>query len=179
MRKFYLFIIVILCFVGCTRESTTIQIIRNPVIEFLTDSASWQADDYSISQPSKVVEYPANAGTGRLYNRFTLNAFGKDSRGRNLQLIIVFDAVDATRLTGIYSPVYSLTSGLKDIQIFNLENNNLASYSLCGSNAQFRIVKQSTRERLVAGIFNATVCNVRDTTNKINITNGVFTDIRY
>lgn len=179
-RILQLLILVVFLFSGCSKEATTIQIVRHPSVRFSSDSADLVADRYFFTGPSRVVVYPSATSPGQLYNRFTLQAFGKDSRGNSLQMIIDFDSADSLNLTGVYLPIYSISKGLHQVQIFNLDVNNLAAYSLCDSVSSFiQVQKQSPSERLVTGIFQATVCNTRDTTQKIHITNGVFTDARY
>ena len=168
-------------FSACSPD-TTVQIQRHPLIKFTYQSASWKADNYFFVGPVKVVAYPANTSQpGKLYNRFTLQAYGKDDQGNNLQLNILFDAADATQLTGTYRIAYTADKGLPQVQLFNLDNNNLAAYELChnDSTALLQIQRQSQTEQLVSGSFQMTLCNIRDTTQKINITNGILTDIHY
>ena len=172
---------ILFLFSACSPD-TTVQIVRHPLIKFSYNSTSWQADNYFFVGPSQVVAYPANTTQpGKLYNRFTLQAYGKDEQGNDLQLNILFDVADATQLIGTYSPVYTSDRGLPQVQLFNLDNNNLAAYELCAndSTAVLQIKRQSEKERLISGNFQMTLCNIRDTTQKINITNGILTDIHY
>ena len=90
---------------------------------------------------------------------------------------MAFDATDSTQLIGTYGQQYTTSRGLQQIQLFNL--NSLAAYSLCGFNASGLQIQRQSLTELVTGIFNATLCNVQDTTKKIIITNGTFTDINY
>jgi hypothetical protein len=166
---------------GCSKEALTVQVIRNPVISFDTDSVSWRADNYFFTGPARAVVFLPNSPTGALYNRFTLQAAGKDTRGNNLQLNIVFDAVDSNRLSGFYRPSYNPERGLQETRLYNI-GSTLSAYSLCirdTANAVLRVQKQSISERLITGTFEMTVCNIQDTTQKIRIRNGVITDIRY
>lgn len=166
-------------FLACTQEVTTIRVKRNPTIKFNTDSASWVANKYFFTGPSRVIVYPSSTATsGQLYYRYTLQAFGVDSKGNNLQLVMALDAADSTQLIGTYTPSYTLTKGLAQVQLFNL--NNLSAYTLCNSNgAVVDILRQSLSEEIVAGNFNIRLCNVQDTTLKMNLSNGLFTDITY
>lgn len=177
------FLIIGMCLLAaCTREVTTLQIIRHPLIRFNYDpSLSWQADNYYFTGSSRVVVYPSDTSLqGKLYNRFTLEAFGKDNNGNNLQLIMAFDAADSSKLNGVYTPAHNAQRGLNQVQVFNLNSNNLAAYELCSTgNSYLQIQKQSSTERLITGTFQMVLCNTRDTTKKINITNGILTDVQY
>lgn len=167
---------------SCTPEETTVGIARRPIIAFTSPSITWQADRYSFEEPSQVVAYPADTTQpGRLYNRLTLQATGESDQGNNLQLIIMFDAADASRLVGTYTPRYTVSNGLAQVQIFNLNDNDLAAYALRANDttAVLQVQRQSESERLIAGNFHMTLYNIRDTTETINITNGTFTDINY
>ncbi|MDQ6815131.1 MAG: hypothetical protein M3040_15450 [Bacteroidota bacterium] len=170
----------VIAFSGCTKETTSIQVVRHPVIKFTTATSDWTADKYFFSGNAQVVEYPYNVRTAQLYNRLTLQAFGTDTKGNNLQLILMFDATDLQQLTGSYLPKYTTGKGLKQVQIYNLNTNSLAAYALCDSTSSaLQIQRQSISERLLSGTFQATVCNTKDSTQKIKIANGTFTDINY
>lgn len=174
-------ITIVLFFTACTPD-ISVGVERHPLLKFTADSFSWTADNYFFAAPSRIVAYPANATqSGKLYNRLTLEAFGKDDKGNDLQFNLAFDVADATQLIGIYRPSYTTDRGLAQVQLFNLDNNNLAAYELCTSDttAMLQIKRQSETEQLVAGDFQMMVCNTRDTTQKIAITNGVITDIHY
>ncbi len=175
-----------ICLAGCTKDVTTVQVVRNPLIkfEFNGGTASWQTTNYAFTSISKVVVYPQNTTQpGQLYNRITFQSSGKDNSGNTLQLIIAFDAVDMNQLSGVYNSSYTIQRGLAQVQLYNLtDNSNLAAYSLCDqtiSNAEFQIEKQKPDEKLITGTFHVTLCDARDSTKKINITNGVFTDLTY
>ncbi|MEP7108914.1 MAG: hypothetical protein ABI760_13055 [Ferruginibacter sp.] len=174
-----------LFFYGCTREKVTVQVIRKPSIEFNYNStSSWKADNSSFAAISKVVVYPDDLSLqGVLYNRLTLQSSGHDNTGNNLQLIISFDAVNVSQLVGLYSTDYSTQWGLAEVQLFDLTNSsNLSAYNLCNNYnaiATFRIQRQNTTERLISGVFQMTLCNSRDSTQKIDIINGALTDIHY
>ena len=185
MRITGLFIFIFLFFYGCTPDKVSVQVIRNPSIKFdYNTTASWKNDMYSFAPISKVVGYPNDTSRqATLYNRITLQSTGHDNSGNNFQLVISFDAVDANQLIGSYSPVYSTQKGLAQVQLFNLTNSsNLSAYELCRSNnlkAVFQIQRQHIPEQLISGIFQMRLCNLRDSTKTINITNGIFTDIHY
>ncbi len=169
---------------GCSNDATTVQIIRTPLFTFnLNGTSTWTASTYSFANISKVVVYPADTSQpGQLYSRLTLQGSGKDISGNVYQIIISFDAFDVNQLVGIYNPLYTTQKGLSQVQLFNLTNSNdLAVYNLCGgnSNAVLQIQKQSQNENLITGAFQMTLCNSRDTTQKINITNGILKDIIY
>jgi hypothetical protein len=181
----YLLICTTSIFYSCTRDEVTVQVVRNPSIKFDFNSvSSWTADKTTFAPTSKVVVYPNDTTQlGVLYNRLMLQSTGHDNAGNVLQLIISFDAVDVARLTGSYSSLYSTQWGLAQVQLFNLTNsNNLSAYDLCNysnANSTFRIQRQNTTEHLISGLFQMTLCNSRDSTQKINIINGTFTDIHY
>src|SRR5664279_5137198 len=100
-KTILLFLIFTAFFYGCSQDATTVQVVRNPTITFDFDStSSWRSDNYSFLDVSKVVVYPDDTTKpGKLYNRLTLQALGRDNTGNNLQLIINFDAVSYTHLT--------------------------------------------------------------------------------
>lgn len=177
-----LFIIVIYSAFGCSREDLNVQIIRNPVISFNTDSTTWKADQYFFTGPARVVVYPFGAAQpGVLYNRFTLQSSGRDSRGNLLQLNMTFDAVDTTHLPGIYKLFYTAEKGLHGVELYNV-GTVLSAYSICPNDSIMPVIqvqKQSTTERLISGSFQMTVCNNLDTSQKIRISNGIMTDIHY
>lgn len=167
---------------GCSREEVSVQVVRNPLIKFEYDSLTWKAANYDFIGPSRVVIYPADPNLpGVLYNRFTLQATGTDNQGNTLQLQLLFDAVDSNRLTGFYHVNYQNQKGLSDITLFRL-GTNPAAYHLCEGDSltpELHIQKQSQEEKLVTGSFKATLCDSRDTSQKIMIRNGVINDIRY
>lgn len=169
-------------FQGCTREDLTVQIVRNPIIQFAVDSATWKADSYTISAPANVVVYPSNPTLpGVKYNRYVLQATGKDSKGNSLQFNLTFDAVNPAALPGTYRVGYTADKGLQQAQLFTL-GGSLSAYAFCSGDTTtpiFQLQKQSETERLISGTFQMTLCNTRDASNKVIIRNGVFTDIRY
>lgn len=186
MNKFLLLSLFATIFLlGCSHDETTVQILRTPLLTFnFNGSSGWKADNYSFAPVSKVVVYPADTSqTGQLFNRYTLQATGKDSARNTYQLIITFDNADANLLTGIYTPHYTNQTGLSQVQLFNLSNSNdLAAYNLCANdtaNNILQIQKQKEDERLITGTFQIMLCNSRDTSKKINITNGIIKDIKY
>lgn len=186
IKRFTSSLLLLFFLAGCTKDVTTVQVVRHPLIKFNLDSAntSWQSSNYDFTSIAKVVVYPQDATKpGQLYNRVTFQASGKDNSGKTLQLIIAFDAVDMTQLSGVYNSSYTTQRGLAQVQLYNLTDNaNLAAYSLCDqtiSNATFQIEKQKADEKLITGSFHMTLCDARDSTKKINITNGIFTDITY
>jgi hypothetical protein len=172
-------------FLGCSHDETTVQILRTPLLTFnFNGTSGWKANNYSFAPVSKVVVYPADTSqTGQLFNRYTLQATGKDSAGNTYQLIITFDNTDPNLLTGIYKPHYTNQTGLAQVQLFNLTNSNdLAAYNLCANdtaNAMLQIQKQKQDESLITGAFQMMLCNSRDSSKKINITNGIIKDIKY
>lgn len=172
-------------FFGCSRNETTVQILRTPLLTFsFNGTSTWKADSYSFAPVSKIVVYPADTSqTGQLFNRYTLQATGKDSSGNTYQLILTFDNADPNLLTGTYTPHYTNQTGLSQVQLFNLTNSNdLSAYNLCANdttNAILQIQKQKADERLIAGVFQMMLCNSRDSSKKINITNGIIKDIKY
>lgn len=183
--QFFPLFSLIIVLAGCSDEQTTVQIIRTPSLTFsFNNTSSWKADNYSFPPVSKVVVYPQDTSLpGQLYNRFSLQATGRDSTGNTYQLFITFDAIDINQLSGVYSPFYTSQKGLSEVQIYNLtNNNNLSAYNLCAAhlaNAVFQVQKQNINERLITGTFQMTLCNSRDSTDKINITNGIMKDIKY
>jgi hypothetical protein len=186
MRKSYLLLIIFCCifYQSCSPDSTTVQVIRNPSIKFTYNGATWKSDKYSFSNPSMVVVYPNDTTQpGKFYNRIILQSTGRDNNNNNLQLIISFDNIDANQLVGSYTPFHTAVRGLASAQLYDLTNpNKLQAYQLCSDNSLaslFQIQKQNQDERLVSGVFQMTMCNIRDTTQKIKLMNGIFTDIKY
>ncbi len=171
---------IILFFLGCSKE-TTVEVIRHPLIEFTINSVLWKAANYSFTKPVQVVAYPANSTqSGQLYNRFIFQVNAKNDKGEDMQLNIVFDASNINQLRGIYSPTYTPQTGLYEVQLFTLDNN-LSAYSFCAgsSAATMQIQRHSQTERLISGTFQMTLCNVRDNSEKIQISDGVIKDIHY
>jgi hypothetical protein len=181
MKKRWLPVLLLLL-TACSREEVIVQVVRNPLIEFSAGTFSWRASNHSFRTPARVVQYPsAAAQSGQLYTRYTLEATGRDNRGQQMQFTMQFDAAGTNRLTGEYRPTYTTQRGLAAVQLFNLDENNLASYRLCSTdtaNARLVIQRQSERENLIAGTFQMTLCNERDTSIKLVISDGVITDIR-
>lgn len=182
MKK-VLLLCTVFVFFACSREELTVQVVRNPLIKFTAQNFTWKADSYSFRNPIQVVKYPANVGqSGKVYTRYTMQAFGRDANGQRLQLNLSFDASGVSRLTGVYSPTYTEQRGLAGVQLYNLEENSLASYRLSTNDtASSRLViqRQSQSENLLAGTFQMTIVNERDSTMKIVITDGMFNDVRY
>jgi len=186
MKKLYFLFVFLITnvFFCCSPDVVTVQVIRNPSIKFNLNGASWKSDKYSFAAPSMVVVYPDDpTQSAKQYTRMVLQASGSDDKNNNLQLIISFDVADANQLVGTYTPAHNLQRGLAQVQLFNVSNsNNLEAHELCDDNtvtSSFQIQKQSSTERLITGIFQITLCNIRDTTQKITLTNGILTDIRY
>ncbi len=182
--KFLLFFIT-LSFFSCTSDQTTVQIIRTPLLRFdLSTSNSWKADDYSITNTSKVVVYPQDTTLpAQLYNRYTLQGSGKDGTGHTYQLVITFDVSENSPLLGIYKTDYTTHGGLAQVQLFDLtDNNNLAVYNLCRDDLQndvLQVQKEKADEKIITGVFQMTVCNSRDTTQKLTLMNGTIKDLKY
>jgi hypothetical protein len=84
-------------------------------------------------------------------------------------------------MVGKYGPAYTTQGGLGLAQLYNLDNNNLSDYTLYtgDSTSFFQVVRQSAAEMLIAGTFQMTLYNTRDTAQKIYLTDGIFTDITY
>lgn len=185
MKKNISFLLLLaILFMSCSNDETVVQIIRNPSFTFnINGTSPWKADGYSFGAISKVVVYPEDTSqAGQLYNHFTLQGSGTDSSGNRYEIIISFDVADVDQLPGIYSSHYTAQRGLSQVQLFNLTNSNdLSVYNLCNNmnNDVLQIQKQSRSERLITGAFQMTLCNSRDTTQKINITNGILKDIKY
>lgn len=180
MSKLLPLLITIIFLSACSKE-TTVQVIRHPLIQFTSDSVVWTAANHSFTKPVQVVAYPANSSqSGQLYNRFIFQVNAKNEKGEDMQLNIVFDASSTNELKGVYRPTYTSQAGLYEVQLFRLDNN-LSAYSLCTSRsaAMLYIQRQSQTERLISGSFQMTLCNVRDTTEKIQITDGIIKDINY
>jgi len=180
-RKFLLLWAAFFLFAGCSTK-TTVQVPRHPLIQFDYGNLSWTDNHYLFETPVQVVAYPADTLLpGKIYTRYSLQAFGQDSKGNNLQLNIMFDASDATQLIGIYKPAYTSVNGLAQVQLFNLDDNSFSYYGLCPNDTAslLQIQRQSEAESLIAGNFQMSLCNARDTSQKIFITNGILTDINY
>lgn len=186
MKKIFLplSLFTILFFFSCSHDETIVQIQRTPELKCNFDGTSWKADTYSFGSVSKVVVYPRDTSQpGQLLNRLTLKATGRDSLNNSYQFILTFDVIDVSHLVGTYTPAYTLQRGLAQVQLFDLtNNNNLSAYDLCNSdlaNAALQIEKQKPDERIITGNFHMTLCNARDTSQKIHINDGVIKDIKY
>lgn len=187
MNKIFtlLLLTVSLLFIGCSSDQTTVQIIRTPVLKFdFSSSNSWTADTYSITNSSTVVAYPQDSTLpAQLYNRYILQGSGKDDSGHTYQLVITFDVSDNTPLLGIYKNAYTANRGLAEVQLFDItDKNNLAVYNLCSDDLQndvFQIQKQKADEKIITGAFQMTLCNTRDSTQKLSLMNGTVKDLKY
>lgn len=180
-RRFLLLCVALYFFAGCSTK-TTVQVPRHSLIQFNYGSLSWTDNRYFFATPVQVVAYPADTLLpGKIYTRYSLQAVGQDTKGNTLQLNIMFDASDAAQLVGIYTPAYTPGNGLAQVQLFNLNNNSLSDYGLCPNDTTslFQIQRQSAAESLIAGNFQMSLCNTRDTSQKIFITNGILTDLNY
>ncbi|MEP7143991.1 MAG: hypothetical protein ABI707_14010 [Ferruginibacter sp.] len=179
------FLIFCSTFISCTRDEVKVQVVRHATLKFdLNNNESWTATTVAFGPVSKVVVYPNDTTSQAIvYNRLTVNSTGRSTNGQNLQFILSFDVTDPVEFKGQYTPTYSITKGLAQVQLYNVTNsNNLSAYSLCADNfnkSQFQIERQDKNERLISGVFQMTLCNTRDSTEKISILNGTFTDIRY
>lgn len=187
MRRLIVMCLVFLTIIsaGCTKDETVVQVIHTPLFTCnLNGTSVFVANNYSFSPVYKVVAYPQDTTLpAQVYNRFTMQAIGSDDSGNNYQLIITFDAADKNQLIGSYSPFYSKQMGLSQVQLYNLTNsNNPIAYSLCQDSLAkdvFQIRNQSQSQNLITGAFHMTICNSRDTTVKISISNGIFNNIKY
>lgn len=174
-----------LLFLGCSSDQTTVQIIRSPLLRFdLSASNSWKADNYSIIKASKVVEYPQDTALpAQFYDRYVLTGTGKDDSGHTYQLTIDFDLAEGNQLVGIYKPAYTAERGLGDVQLVDMtDKNNLDVYNLCAENMQndvLQIEKEKPDEQIITGSFQMTLCNSRDSTQKLTIMNGTIKDLKY
>lgn len=187
MNKIFSFLLffVTLSFFSCSSDQTTVQIIRTPLLQFdLSASNLWKADNYSISNTSKVVVYPQDTTLpAQLYDRYTLQGSGKDQSGHTYQLVITFDVSESSPLIGIYKAGYTADRGLAQVQLFDLTNkNDLSVYNLCAEDLQndvLQIQKEKADEQIITGAFQMTVCNSRDTTQRLTIINGKIKDLKY
>lgn len=171
-------------FTACSREEEdTVQIVRNPVIAFSTDTLVWQSGSYFFLNPIQVVRYPAQAvGSAKIYTRYSLQATGKDNKGSTLQLNLLFDAGERDQLMGVYRAAYTEQRGLAGVHLYNLQNGQLAAYKLSlqdTATATLHIRRQYEKERLISGTFEMTLSNEQDTSKKIRIRDGVLQDLRY
>jgi hypothetical protein len=185
-KKFYLLILLgSFSLLSCTSDQTTVQIIRSPLLKFnLSPGNSWKADGYTLTQPSKVVEYPQDTSLpAQFYDRYVLTGSGKDDSGHTYQLTINFDLADGQQLVGLYKSDYTVERGLGGVQIVDMtDKKNLEVYNLCAEDLQndiLQIEKQKPDERIITGSFQMTLCNSRDTTQKLNILNGIIKDLKY
>ncbi|TDH28544.1 hypothetical protein EXU57_00245 [Segetibacter sp. 3557_3] len=181
-KTLQLFFIAIVTVLSCTPEKTTFQVVRHSSMSFNYDSSStWKAKTYDISPPTQAVVYPADPLIpGTLYNRYTLQAFGVDDKNRNLQIVMVFDTKEQKVFTGEYKTAYTGDKGLKEVQVYDMDNASLAFYQMYDNAfSTLKITKQSTSERLIAGTFQIMLRDARDTTRKMTITSGTLTDVSY
>ncbi|MEO6905393.1 MAG: hypothetical protein ABI148_03470 [Ginsengibacter sp.] len=180
-----LFLFVALLFSNCSSDETSVQIIRTPLLQFdLSPTDKWVANNYSIKNTSKVVVYPEDSSLpAQLYNRYTLQGSGKDDLGKTYQLVINFDKSDSSQFVGIYKTAYNTERGIAQVQIFDLtDKNNLSVYNLCADDLQndvLQILKEKPDENIITGTFQMTLCNSRDSTQKLTIMNGTIKDLKY
>ncbi|MEO6893671.1 MAG: hypothetical protein ABI136_01485 [Ginsengibacter sp.] len=182
--RIFPFIVALLLF-GCSSDQTTVQIIRSPLFQFdLSSTNSWKSDGYSLVKTSQVVEYPKDSTLpAQFYDRYVLTGTGKDDSGRTYQITVDFDVVNGKQLVGLYKNDYTSERGLGDVQLVDLtDKKNLVVYNLCAKDLQndiLQIEKQKPDERIITGSFQMTVCNSRDSTQKLTIMNGMIKDLKY
>ena len=182
--RFSLLLVTVFLF-SCSSDQTTVQIIRSPLLQFnLSSSNTWKADNYSLIKTSQVVEYPQDTTLpAQFYDHYVLTGSGKDDSDHTYQLTVNFDLVSGIQLVGLYKKAYTSERGLGDVQLVDMtDKKNLAVYNLCAEdlpNDILQIEKQKPDERIITGSFQMTVCNSRDTTQKLNITNGIIKDLKY
>jgi|GEM_PF-1215401 len=186
-RKILLFIPLLFAslLTSCTRDQTQVQVVHTPLLTFtLNGTATWTAGNYSFAPVYQVVVYPQDTLLRpQVYNRYSLQATGKDEVGDIYQILITFDAADKNQLIGTYATQYNALGGLAQVQLFNLTNASaLEAFSLCSgnlANAVFQVKNQSVTENLITGTFQLSLCNTRDTTTRVSITNGIFENVTY
>ena len=180
-----LLLLITVLFFSCSSDQTTVQIIRSPLLQFnLSPSNSWKADNYSLIKTARVVEYPEDTTLpAQFYDRYLLTGSGKDDSGHTYQLTVNFDLADGNQLVGLYKKAYTPQRGLGDVQLVDMtDSKNLSVYNLCAENFQndiLQIEKQKPDEQIITGSFQMTLCNSRDTTQKLNIMNGIIKDLKY
>lgn len=179
-----LFVVTIGLF-SCSSDQTTVQIIRSPLLQFdLSPTNSWKAGGYSLIKTSSVVEYPQDTTLpAQFYDRYVLSGSGKDDSGHTYQLTVTFDLAAGNQLVGLYKAAYTSQRGLGDVQLVDMtDKNKLAVYDLCAEDLQndiLQIEKQKPDEQIITGSFQMTVCNSRDSTQKLRIMNGIIKDLKY
>lgn len=170
---------------SCSSDQTTVQIIRSPLLQFnLSPTNSWKADSYSLIKASQVVEYPHDPTLpAQFYDHYVMTGSGEDDSGHTYQLTVNLDLAHGIQMVGLYKKSYTSERGLGDVQLVDMtDKKNLAVYNLCAENLPndiLQIEKQKPDERIITGSFQMTVCNSRDTTQKLNIMNGIIKDLKY
>jgi hypothetical protein len=158
-------------------------IIRQALVTFQTDTFTTQttptADFYGGA--TSVHTFPDS--TQQLFRRFVLESTGTNAQGRRFWLQIEVDIVANGQYIGIYRPTYvSGVGGLSDLRYTIREGNTFITYGLApGSNEAYaQVERQNNDEKILRGIFAATLVNRSDTTQPgINLFNGTFIDIPF
>lgn len=168
---------------SCSPDQTQIQIVRHPLLSFVIDSQSIQAQQFRWSQPVFVAVYPSDTSHYALpYYRYTLQAAGSLNPGTTFQPSILFDVRDTLQWSGNYTPVYTLNGGLHNVILYQIDSaQHITTYSLQPSSTEsvFTISRQGKTERLIAGSFAFVLHNDQDTSQILRIQQGQFADLSY
>ncbi|MCU0357930.1 MAG: hypothetical protein MUE95_10145 [Cyclobacteriaceae bacterium] len=185
MKKYACLLVLLLTLgmLGCENEIQTFTILRQPLVTFQTDTFNTQRTSNAIffGGATSIHTYPNN--TQQSFTRFVLESRGRDNSGRDFILQIEVDVVVNGSYVGVYQPEYQpAVGGLADFRFIIREGNSFIEYGLApgGDQAYAQVIAQSNEERIVRGIFAATLVNRTDgTAPGIELVNGTFIDIPY
>ncbi len=183
IKTLSLIALVVLILAGCRSEVQSFTILRQPLITFQTDTFSTiSATNSTFSGGATSVHtYPDN--TQQLLRRYVLESIGRNQLGQDFWLQMEVDIVTNGQFIGVYRPTYDRTiGGLNDVRYRVRQAGRFVEYGLApGSNAAYvQVERQNVDERLIRGIFAATLVNLTDTTQPdIELFTGTFVDITY
>ena len=168
---------------SCKKDIQTFSINRESLVTFQNSQlVSLSARENRFYGGATVIyTYPDNSQQA-LY-KFVLQSDGTDDMGRRFNLQFEVDVVQNGNYVGIYRPKYDpAIGGLADFRYTVQQGNQFIVYGLAPGNMEafVQVQAQSNEEKIVRGIFAATLVNRSDTTAaNMEVNNGIFIDISF
>lgn len=169
---------------SCRDKIDLFEIERQGTLSFSTDNLVTQQADAVHFYKGKQVLYYYDADKYEFYNRYLLEARGKDEKGADVVLSIEIDFLIDQDYVGIYRPTYEYNlGGIYSINLLKIDSTgNFRSYS---QDPEFlaedylQIEKQSKEEKLILGKFFFRLMNEQIPSEKLSLYQGIFKDISY
>ncbi|MHC1777042.1 MAG: hypothetical protein AB9834_16700 [Lentimicrobium sp.] len=184
LRRSVLILVAYLMFTSCRDKIDLFEIERQGTLSFSTDNIVTQhADDVHFYKGKQVLYY-YDVDTYEFYNRYLLEARGKDDKGADVVLSIEIDFLIDQDYIGVYRPAYEYNlGGIYSINLLKIDSTgNFRSYSQDpGFLAEdyLQIEKQSQEEKLILGKFFFRLVCEQDPSEKLTLYQGIFKDIYY